>query len=193
MCGHTRDPIIYSNFHRNPFKGFGTPGGQNLALLLLWLVAFTTACTTVQAVMEQVWRHPRVCRLESSWLGLAQPSEHQAAIGWPQKGPNTNDLICRINGVGTGGAGLATAFQLSGCLSSAPHILSVWRQGLSSRAEIFSSARNLQITHGPCGFHQTYPSVTTLHTGILQPHEGHFLSPECRSSHLKFRKMFPGL
>ena len=31
MCGHTRDPIIYSNFHRNLFKGFGTPGGQNLA------------------------------------------------------------------------------------------------------------------------------------------------------------------
>ena len=32
MCGHTRDPIIYSNFHRNPFKGFETQGGQNLAL-----------------------------------------------------------------------------------------------------------------------------------------------------------------
>ena len=32
MCGHTRDPIIYSKFHRNPFKGFGAPGGPNLAL-----------------------------------------------------------------------------------------------------------------------------------------------------------------
>ena len=31
MCGHTRDPIIYSNFHRNPCRGFGTPGSQNLA------------------------------------------------------------------------------------------------------------------------------------------------------------------
>ena len=31
MCGHTRDPIIYSKFHRNPFRGFGTPGDQNLA------------------------------------------------------------------------------------------------------------------------------------------------------------------
>ena len=31
MCGHTRDPIIYSEFHRNPFMGFGAPGGQNLA------------------------------------------------------------------------------------------------------------------------------------------------------------------
>ena len=31
VCGHTRDPIIYSEFHRNPFRGFGAPGGQNLA------------------------------------------------------------------------------------------------------------------------------------------------------------------
>ena len=28
---HTRDPIIYSKFHRNPFRGFGAPGGHNLA------------------------------------------------------------------------------------------------------------------------------------------------------------------
>ena len=26
MCGHTCDPIIYSKFHRNPFRGFGAPG-----------------------------------------------------------------------------------------------------------------------------------------------------------------------
>ena len=31
MCGHTRDPIIYSKFHRNPFRSFGAPVGQNLA------------------------------------------------------------------------------------------------------------------------------------------------------------------
>ena len=31
MCGRTRDPIIYSELHRNPFRGFGAPGGQNLA------------------------------------------------------------------------------------------------------------------------------------------------------------------
>ena len=31
MCGHTRDPVTYSKFHRNPFRGFGAPGGQNLA------------------------------------------------------------------------------------------------------------------------------------------------------------------
>ena len=34
MCGHTRDPIIYSKFHRNPVRGFGAPGGQNLAFLI---------------------------------------------------------------------------------------------------------------------------------------------------------------
>jgi len=54
MCGHTLDPIIHSKFHRNPFRGFGAPGGQNLAFPLLWLVAFTTACTTVQAVMKKL-------------------------------------------------------------------------------------------------------------------------------------------
>ena len=31
MCGHTRGPVIYSKFHRNPLRGFGTPGGRNLA------------------------------------------------------------------------------------------------------------------------------------------------------------------
>ena len=34
MCGHTRDPVIYSKFYVNPFKGFGTPGGQNFALTI---------------------------------------------------------------------------------------------------------------------------------------------------------------
>ena len=28
---NTRGPVIYSKFHRNPFRGFGAPGGQNLA------------------------------------------------------------------------------------------------------------------------------------------------------------------
>jgi len=31
--------------------GFGVPGGQFWAFPLRWLVAFTTTCTTVQAVM----------------------------------------------------------------------------------------------------------------------------------------------
>ena len=49
LCVHTRDTVIYSKFHRNPFRGFGAPGGQNLAFPIT-LMAFTTACTTVQAV-----------------------------------------------------------------------------------------------------------------------------------------------
>ena len=54
MCGHTRDPIIYSEFHRNPFRGFGAPGRVKIwPFPLLWLVAFTTACTTVQAVVQR--------------------------------------------------------------------------------------------------------------------------------------------
>jgi len=34
MCGHTRDMVIYSKLYRNPFRGFGAPGGQNLAFLI---------------------------------------------------------------------------------------------------------------------------------------------------------------
>ena len=39
---------------------------------------------------------------------------------------------------------------------------------------------NLQFTHGPRRFHRAYTSVTKLHalTGILEPHESHFLSSE---------------
>ena len=55
MCGHTRDPIIYSEFHRNPFRGFGAPGVKIWPFPLLWLVAFTTACTTVQAVIDHYY------------------------------------------------------------------------------------------------------------------------------------------
>ena len=31
MCGHTRGLVIHSKFHLNPFRGYGTPGGRNLA------------------------------------------------------------------------------------------------------------------------------------------------------------------
>jgi len=40
MCGHTRDQIIYSKFHRNPFRGFGAPGGQNLAFPITLGISF---------------------------------------------------------------------------------------------------------------------------------------------------------
>ena len=43
--------VIYSKYHRNPFRGFGDPGVKIWPFPLLRLFAFTTACTTVQAVM----------------------------------------------------------------------------------------------------------------------------------------------
>ena len=54
MCGHTLDVVIYSKFHRNPLRGFGAPGVEICPFPLLWLLAFTTACTTVQAVMPSM-------------------------------------------------------------------------------------------------------------------------------------------
>ena len=51
------DPIIYSEFHRNPFRGFGAPGVKIWPFPLHWLVAFTTACTTVQAVIRSTRDH----------------------------------------------------------------------------------------------------------------------------------------
>ena len=66
MCGHTRDPVIYSKFHRNPFKGFGAQGVKIWPFPLLWLVAFTTACSTVQAVTS------RDCRNSDLALAILQ-------------------------------------------------------------------------------------------------------------------------
>jgi len=54
MCGRTRDLVIYFKFHRNPFRDFGAPGVKIWPLPLLWLLAFTTACTTVQAAINFV-------------------------------------------------------------------------------------------------------------------------------------------
>ena len=52
MCGHTRDPIIYSKFYRNPFRGFGAPGGgQNLAFPITLASRFYNSCTTVPSVI----------------------------------------------------------------------------------------------------------------------------------------------
>ena len=41
---------IHSRFHRNPFKGFGASGSRICPLPLTWPLAYTTACTAVQAV-----------------------------------------------------------------------------------------------------------------------------------------------
>ena len=43
------DVVIYSKFHRNLFGGLGPLGVEICPFLSLWLLTFTTACTTVQA------------------------------------------------------------------------------------------------------------------------------------------------
>ena len=52
MYCHTRDLVIYSKFHQNPFRGFGARGVKICPFSLLWLLTFTAACTTVQAVIS---------------------------------------------------------------------------------------------------------------------------------------------
>ena len=45
MCGFIPPGVIYSKFHGNPFRGFWVPGVDVCPFQLLWLLAFTTACT----------------------------------------------------------------------------------------------------------------------------------------------------
>ena len=40
MCGRTRDVVIYSRFHRNPFRGFWATEGQNLPLPIDFAIGF---------------------------------------------------------------------------------------------------------------------------------------------------------
>ena len=40
MCGHTPDVVIYSKFHRNPFRGLGAPGGRNLPVPITLAIGF---------------------------------------------------------------------------------------------------------------------------------------------------------
>ena len=39
-CGHTHDIVIYSKFHRNPFRGFGAAGDRNLHLPITLAIGF---------------------------------------------------------------------------------------------------------------------------------------------------------
>ena len=78
MCGHTRDPIIYSEFHRNPFRGFEAPGGENLAFPITLASRFYNSlyyrtsrddCFKILpfVVMQRV---ARVCQRQLSYLLL---------------------------------------------------------------------------------------------------------------------------
>jgi len=49
---HVMSYIISFRFHQNPFRGFGATKVELCPFPLLWLLAFTTACTTVHAVIH---------------------------------------------------------------------------------------------------------------------------------------------
>ena len=50
--GRVREVVIYFKFHENRSRGLGAVGVENLPLPLTRPMAYTTACTTVQAVMS---------------------------------------------------------------------------------------------------------------------------------------------
>ena len=87
MCGHTRDPIIYSKFHRNPFKGFGAPGGQNLALPITLASRFynslyyRTSRDDTRETMQAVRFEPGCHRIDSFYdilKPIQLPSAHNS-------------------------------------------------------------------------------------------------------------------
>ena len=51
MVGGLRCVVIHVKCDPNRLRGYGAVGVENSPFLLLWPVAYTTACTTVQAVI----------------------------------------------------------------------------------------------------------------------------------------------
>ena len=56
MCGHAHDIVIYFKFHRNPFTGFGAPGGRKLPFPITLPTGFYNSmyCATVKGVTSRV-------------------------------------------------------------------------------------------------------------------------------------------
>ena len=52
MVGGLRCVVIHVKYDPNRSRGYGAVGVENGPFLLLWPVAYTTACTTVQAVIR---------------------------------------------------------------------------------------------------------------------------------------------
>jgi len=72
MCGHTHDLIIYSKFHRNPFRGFGAPGGQNLSFPITLAIRFYNSlyyrtCRDSPKVLRH-GSHSLTCKLQHACL-----------------------------------------------------------------------------------------------------------------------------
>ena len=50
--GRVREVVIYFKFHENRYRGLGAVGVENRPLPLTRPMAYTIACTTVQAVTD---------------------------------------------------------------------------------------------------------------------------------------------
>jgi len=97
MCGHNRDVVIHSRFHQNPFRGFVETGGgvKICPFPLLWLLAFTTACTNtsqhIPYTLPQARRRHQTsqyCRF--CWRGGSSPHLITWFLGSPE---STVDII----------------------------------------------------------------------------------------------------
>ena len=58
MVGGLQVIFLSFEFHQNPLSGFRAVGGRNLPSPLTWPLAYTTACTTVQAVKSGTYHIP---------------------------------------------------------------------------------------------------------------------------------------
>ena len=56
MVGGLREIVLRFKFHQNRLSGFGAVGIEICPSPLTWPLAYTTACTTVQAVINSVSR-----------------------------------------------------------------------------------------------------------------------------------------
>jgi len=52
MVGGLQVVVLSLEFHQNRLSGYGAVGGRNLPFPTDWPLAYTTACTTVQAVIK---------------------------------------------------------------------------------------------------------------------------------------------
>ena len=81
MVGVLRCIVIHVECYPKRLRGYGTVGIENGPFLLLWPVAYTTACTTVQAVIfRQKRRQPRENRptnRDTIFVQSASPSNEQ--------------------------------------------------------------------------------------------------------------------
>ena len=98
MYGRMPGVIIYSKFRRNPFRVFGAPEVEICPFPLLWLLAFTTACTVYRANREKgcimagvisFSRHDPVLEKENNMLWLL--IENDDGYGTPVSVANADD------------------------------------------------------------------------------------------------------